>query len=239
MNRCKTSQTQNPQLRVLPILLLLTCAPAGVRADEVKTTVRKVPYPAAPEPERPKKGSLETAFKRWSVKVTWDKMNGNENGFEARLVTADVIAGLANQLAKERQLNAAQAQTLYEERRKKYYGDLDQGAFGEKIAFLGHIELNSETYTAGQLNARWQFSLLAEDGKPLAAAKVEMGEVKLQKSGTAALTSWYRAFTVTFDNMDPMTKRRVATAGVHSLTLVLKGAAGEGRATYVFDPAAR
>ena len=227
---------------LLPILIFAAVLPSAGRAEDVtdvKTTVRKVPYPSAPETDRPKKIRLETAFQRWSVKVVWDKLHGNENGFEARFVTADVIAGLANQMAKEKQLTDAQAQALYEERRKKYYGDADQGAFGAKLAFLGHIELNSETYTAGQLNASWQFELLTEDGKPLAPAKVEMGDVRLQKSGPTAPASWYRVFTVTFENLDPVSKRRFATAGVHSLTLVVKGSAGEGRATYVFDPAAR
>jgi hypothetical protein len=242
MQRNITYLVHKSNFFLLPILIFTVFLPSAGRAGDatdVKTTVRKVPYPAAPETERPKKIKLETAFQRWSVKVTWDKLHGNENGFEARFVTADVIAGLANQLAKEKQLTDAQAQALYEERRRKYYGDADQGAFGAKLAFLGHIELNSETYTAGQLNASWQFELLTEGGKPLAPAKVEMGDVRLQKSGPAGLASWYRAFTVTFENLDPLSKRRFATAGVPSLTLVVKGPAGEGRATYVFDPAAR
>ncbi len=220
------------------LCFLLVLLPAGLRADEVKTTVRKVPYPAAPERERPKNVTLEAAFQRWSVKVTWDMSRGAESGFEARFVTADVIAGLANQLMKDGKLTDVQAQTLYDERRKKYYGDMDRGAFGDKIAFLGHIELNGDTYTAGQLNAPWQFELRADEGVPLASAQVEMGEVKLQKSVKTGLNSWYRAFTVTFNNQDPKTKQRVMTVGVHSMTLVVKGMVGEGRAIYGFDPAA-
>ena len=238
MQRPNMAHIQNVPLCFLPMLLLLTLPPTEAGAQEVKSTVRKVSYPAAPEPTRPKKIALETAFSRWSIKVTWDKLHGNENGFEARFVTADVIAGLANQLAKDKQLNDTQAQALYDERRKKYYGDSDRGAFGEKIAFLGHIELSSETYTAGQLDTPWQFALLAEDGKPLVPAKVEMGEVRLQKNGTAALPSWRRAFTVTFDNLDPATKRRVVTAGTRRLTLTVKGTIGEGRAVYAFELAA-
>ena len=238
MQISKSSHIRNTKLRALPMLLLLTLSAAGVCADEVKTTVRKAPYPTAPESERPKKISLETAFSRWTVKVVWDKLHGVENCFEARFVTSDVIAGLTNQLVKDGQLTDSQAQTLYDDRRKKYYGSADRGAFGEKIAFLGHIELSSETYTVGQLNAPWKFELLADDGKPVVSAKVEMGEVRLQKNAAAGSSSWRRAFTVTFDNQDLLTKRRVVTAGVHALTLVVKGAVGEGRATFAFDAAA-
>ncbi len=239
MQRCKrTSRSISPFL-LLALFLPLLSISAGVRADEVKTTLRKVPYPVAPEPERPRKMALESAFQRWSVKVVWDKPHGNENSFEARFVTADVIAGLANQLAKERKLTDAQAQALYDERRKKYYGANDRGAFGDKIVFLGHIELDADTYTAGQLNAPWDFALSADDGKPLTPTRVEMGDVRLQKSLKTGASFWYRAFTVTFDNLDPAAKRRAVTAGSRSLTLIVKGAAGEGRATFVFEPAAR
>ncbi len=221
-------------------LVLLSLASSALHAEEVKTTVRKVPFPAAPEPVRPKKIVLESAFSKWSVKVSWDKANGGENGFEARLVTADVIAGLANRLAKDQQMSEAQAQALYDERRKKYYGEKDLGAFGEKIAFLGHIELNSETYTAGQASAEWLFTLNVDEGKAFLPAKVELGDVKLLKngSGAKAAASWYRVFTVTFDNQDPVTKRRILTAASHSLSLQVKGTAGEGRVTFAFDPAA-
>jgi len=239
MQPWKTPHRQNVTRTLLSILLALALFPIGASADEVKTTVRKVPYPTAPEPERPKKITLESAYNRWSVKVVWDRVHGIENSFEARLMTSDVIAGLANQLAKTSPMSEAQAQTLYEERCKKYYGSAERGAFGEKIVFMGHIELDSETYTAGQLNSTWQFSLLADDGKPLAPAKVEMGDVRLQKSGASGPGSWYRVFTITFDNMDPMTKKRVVTAGIHNLTLAIKGVSGEGRATFAFDPSAR
>ncbi len=231
--------------RALPstVLFFLACLLflSYARADEVKSAVRKVPYPAAPEPLRPKKTVLETAFSRWSVKVSWDKLHGGENGFEARLVTSEVITGLANRLAKDQQLNEPQAQTLYDERRKKYYGDSDKGAFGDKIAFLGHIELTSDAYTAAQAGGVWQFSLTVEEGKPFAPAKVELGEVKLLKTGEGARasTSWYRVFTVTFDNLDPVSKRRILTVASHTLSLNVKGPSGEGRATFQFDASAR
>lgn len=238
MQRSKPSYLPKAYLAILSILLGGMYLSSGVYAEELKATVRKAPYPLAPEPTLPKKVSLETAFHRWSIKVVWDRQHKTEDSFEARLVTGDVIAGLVNRLAKDQRLTDAQAQSLYEDRRKKYYGDAEHGGFGDKIVFMGHIELDAEAYPAAQANAPWEFELIAEDGKPLTPLQVELGDPRLQKSGKGGASAWYRAFTVTFANQDPIKKRRVVVAGISHLTLVLKGAAGEGKATYLFDTAA-
>ncbi|HZT40593.1 MAG TPA: hypothetical protein VFA07_00310 [Chthonomonadaceae bacterium] len=228
-------------LAAIAVLVGWSLVAASVQSGDVKTESKKVPVPDVALKDMPRMKDPDAVMKKWQIEVVWSRPNAGLvsrgiNGFDAWLLSPEMIAALANARSKKLVLHDLPAQELYTQVRDFYYGPLTTAFYGEKIGFLVTIRVEFDINHAEDISSIWDFRLITEKGKQFKPARVVPQDTLFNMSyDPFRVGTWAKTYGLVFDNTDPDTKKPLINYDTHEISLMIGSDMGKGIARYQFD----
>jgi hypothetical protein len=207
--------------------LLAACHCFG---DDIRTVVKKVPFPLVPSEVRLKDVKPKD-FEQYRIEARNGFIRGDDaQSYWVMMMTPSTVACAANMVAKTKLQDASDAQKDYEYSLAASYGKVGEKGYGDKITFLVSIHLHARDWKIADVADGWTFYLYVDKDKRYKPAKVDMGQPSY--SGP----HFTNTATVTFNNLDPETKQPILTSDTRSISLAVAGAPWQFKAEYQFVP---
>ncbi len=220
----------------------MNLVPATVWADDAPVRVKQVPALAEPTARLPRNLNYDAVRRKWGLEAWWAVTTTRENLYEktragsgmfVALMSPELIAAVTDREARRSRMSGEEAQQLYSLNLQKYYGDGPSGC--ERIVFAGYIQIDQFAYSSVDvIDSDWTFTLSTEDGKAFPPSHVTLSPFDYHDLNEEGTTLQRKAITVTFDNLDPATRKPILTPETSALTLELSGRYGAVKARFVF-----